>query len=158
MLSIRQASASDAALLVQLIHEFAEFERLPVRVREGDLLRDGFGPQPKFHMLIVEWDGAPTGYAMFFECYSSFEGSAAIYLEDIYVRPAYRGKGIGKAVLAHLAAMAVKENLCGVRWQVLDWNTPAIDFYQKLGAEMWADRRVFSLHGEAMARLAESAA
>jgi len=158
MLSIRQADASDVTLLATLIHEFAEFERLPVRVTEQDLFRDGFGPQPRFHMLITEWNGAPAGYAMFFHCYSSFEGRAAIYLEDVYVRTQYRGKGIGKAVIGYLAEMAAKDSLCGVRWQVLDWNAPAIEFYRRLGAQLQEDRKVFSLEGQALLRLAERAA
>lgn len=157
MLSIRQAEASDVGLLATMIYEFAEFERLPVRVTEEDLRRDGFGPQPRFHMLITEWDGTAAGYAMFFHCYSSFEGRAAIYLEDVYVRSQFRGKGIGKAVIRYLAEMAAKENFCGVRWQVLDWNTLAIEFYRGLGAQLQEDRKVFSLEGQALLRLAEKA-
>jgi len=157
MLFIRQAEARDASLLVTMTHEFAEFERLPVKVSEQDLLRDGFGPSPKFQMLITEWNGEPAGYAMYFNFYSSFEGRTGIYLEDVYVRRQHRGKGIGKAVIVHLAQIALKENYCGVRWQVLDWNTPAIEFYRKLGAESLDDRRVFSLHGDAMLRVAGGA-
>lgn len=156
MLSIRQADARDASLLLTLIHEFAEFERLPVKVTREDLLRDGFGPQPKFHALITEWNGTAIGYAMFFESYSSFDGCTAIYLEDVYVRSSHRGKGIGRAVIAHLAALAVKENYSSVRWQVLDWNAPAIEFYRNLGAELLDDRKVFALRREAMLRMAEN--
>ena len=99
-----------------LIHEFAEFEHLPVAVTEADLLRDGFGEQPKFRVLIAEWDGQPAGYALFFDYYSTFEGRAGFFLEDIYVRDQFRGKGIGKALLARVAAIARRGELL---WRAL---------------------------------------
>src|ERR1700751_4976096 len=134
MLSIRSASAIDIPLLNILIHEFAAFERLPAAITEQQLLRDGFGPQPKFRVLLAEWDHEPAGYAFFFDYYSSFEGPA-IFLEDIYVRDQYRGKGIGKALLTRVAALAQQQGGVALRWQVLDWNTPAINFYKDLGAD-----------------------
>jgi GNAT superfamily N-acetyltransferase len=157
MLSIRPARASDVPLLNALIHEFAAFERLPVTVTEEDILRDGFGEHPRFRILIAEWDGQIAGYAFFFGYYSTFEGRAGLFLEDIYVRNQYRGKGIGKALLARVAAIARDEHCFGVRWQVLDWNTPAIEFYRKLGAEFLDDRKNVSLQGAALERVAGSA-
>ncbi len=157
MLSIRPATANDVPLLKTMIHEFAAFERLPVAVTEGDLLRDGFGEQPRFGALIAEWDGQPAGYAFFFDYYSTFEGRAALFLEDIYVRDQYRGKGIGKALLARVASVAQRQNCFGVRWQVLDWNTPAIDFYRKLGAEFLDEWKTVDLRGDALEQLARSA-
>jgi GNAT superfamily N-acetyltransferase len=158
MLSIRPANASDVPLLNTLIHEFAEFEHLPVTVTEANLLRDGFGERPRFRVLMAEWDSQPAGYAFFFDYYSTFEGRAGLFLEDIYVRQQYRGKKIGNALLARVAAIALEENCFGLRWQVLDWNTPAIDFYRKIGADFLDEWKTISLQGSAFERLAGSAA
>jgi GNAT superfamily N-acetyltransferase len=155
MLSIRSATARDVPVLRTLIHEFAEFEHLPVSVSEASLLRDGFGERPKFRVLMAEWDGQPAGYAFFFDYYSTFEGRAGIFLEDIYVRERYRGKQIGRALLARVAAVAREENRFGVRWQVLDWNTPAIEFYRKLGADFLDEGKTVGLQGDAFERLAD---
>ena len=103
---------------------------------------------------MAEWDGKPAGYAFFFDYYSTFEGRAGIFLEDIYVRERFRGKKIGSALLARVAAIAKQEKCFGVRWQVLDWNTPAIDFYRGLGAKMLSDWETFRLAGDALERLA----
>jgi GNAT superfamily N-acetyltransferase len=154
MLSIRPANAGDVPLLVTLIHEFAAFERLPVTVTEASLLRDGFGERPRFRVLMAEWDGQPAGYAFFFDYYSTFEGRAGLFLEDVYVREQYRGKKIGNALMARVAAIAREENCFGVRWQVLDWNTVAIDFYRRLGAEFLDEWKTVSLQGVAFDRLA----
>ena len=156
MLSIRPALAADVPVLVTLIHELAEFEHLPVVVAEADLLRDGFCESPKFRALVAEWDGQPAAYALFFDYYSTFEGRAGLFLEDLYVRDQYRGKGIGKALLVRVASIARQENCFGVRWQVLDWNTPAIHFYQGLGARFLNEWKTVSLDGDALARVAES--
>jgi GNAT superfamily N-acetyltransferase len=126
-----------------------------VVVTEADLLRDGFCEPPKFRSLVAEWDGEPAGYAFFFGYYSTFEGRAGLFLEDLYVRDHYRGKGIGKALLARVAAIARRENCFGVRWQVLDWNTPAIEFYKGLDAKFLDEWKTVSLDGEALVRLAE---
>jgi GNAT superfamily N-acetyltransferase len=156
MLSIRPALAADVPVLVTLIHELAEFEHLPVVVTEADLLRDGFCESPKFRALVAEWDGQPAAYALFFDYYSTFEGRAGLFLEDLYVRDQYRGKGIGKALLVRGASIARQENCFGVRWQVLDWNTPAIQFYQGLGARFIDEWKTVSLDGDALVRVAES--
>ena len=158
MLSIRPANAGDVPLLVTLIHEFAAFERLPVTVTEASLLRDGFGERPRFRVLMAEWDGQPAGYAFFFDYYSTFEGRAGLFLEDVYVREQYRGKKIGNALMARVAAIAREENCFGVRWQVLDWNTAAIDFYRRLGAEFLDEWKTVSLQGDAFDRLAADGA
>lgn len=154
MLSIRPAHASDVPALKTLIHEFAEFERLPVAATEASLLRDGFGEAPKFRVVMAEWDGQPVGYALFFDYYSSFEGRPGLFLEDIYIRGRYRGKGIGKALLARVASVAREQNCFGVRWQVLDWNTPAIEFYKELGATFLDDWKTVSLDGDALEHVA----
>ena len=107
---------------------------------------------------MAEWDGLPAGYALFFDYYSSFEGRAGLFLEDIYVRDQYRGKGIGGALLARIASVARQQNGFGVRWQVLDWNTPAIEFYKNLGATFLDDWKTVSLEGAALEKVAGSAA
>jgi GNAT superfamily N-acetyltransferase len=157
MLSIRPAVAGDVAILNTLVHEFAEFERLPIAATEAGLLRDGFSDAPKFRVLMAEWEGEAAGYALFFGYYSSFEGRAGLFLEDIYVRDKYRGKGIGKKLLARIALIAKEQKCFGVRWQVLDWNTPAIEFYKSLGATFLDDWKTISLDGEALDRVARSA-
>ena len=157
MLSIRPAQARDVPTVNTLIHELADFERLPAVVSEAGLLRDGFGEAPKFRVVMAEWDGQPVGYALFFDYYSSFEGRPGLFLEDIYVRGQYRGKGIGKALLARVASVARENNCFGVRWQVLDWNTPAIEFYKELGATFLDDWKTVSLDEDALEHVAKGA-
>ena len=156
MLTIRAANKNDVALLKTLICELAEFERERDRVviTEADLARDGFGPQPKFRALIAEWDGQPAGYALFFDFYSTWEGRPGVFLEDFFVRGQFRGKGIGKALLANVAGIARRENCYGMRWEVLDWNQPAIDFYKRLGATFFDQWKSVLLTGEALERVA----
>ena len=158
MLSIRAATVNDVALLKDFIYELAEYEREQdqVVITEADLVRDGFGPQPKFRALIAEWDGRAAGYALFFGFYSTWEGRPGLFLEDLFVRQAFRGKGIGKALLANVAGIAKRENCYGVRWEVLDWNQPAIDFYKRLGATFLDQRKSVLLTGEALERAAEA--
>src|SRR5215472_12490908 len=136
MLAIRPATTRDASVLSMLIHELAEFEKLSheVSITEEDILREGFGPQPKFRAVIAEWSGEPVGYALFFPFFSSFQGRPGLFLDDIFVRPTFRKHGIGKALLAHVAGIASREKFFCMRWEVLDWNKPAIDFYNRLGA------------------------
>lgn len=157
MLNIRPATANDAALLKSLIAELAEFERLSheVIITEEDMRRDGYGAQPKFRALIAEWSGEPAGYAFIYTTYSTFKGSTGIFLEDLFVRTQFRSKGIGKALLAQVARIALEEKCYGVRWEVLDWNQPAIDFYQSLGAQFRDPWRSVSLIGEPLQQLAE---
>jgi GNAT superfamily N-acetyltransferase len=158
MLSIRAATIDDVALLKNLICELAEYERErdQVVITEADLVRDGFGPEPKFRALIAEWEGQPEGYALFFGLYSSWEGRPGLFLEDLFVRQEFRGKGIGKALLRKVAAIAQRENCYGVRWEVLDWNRPAIEFYKRLGAAFLDQWKSVLLTGEALERAAEA--
>ena len=147
MLTIRQATKADVPLILDLIRGLAEYEREPsaVAATEADLLRDGFSDNPRFHCVIAAWQGESAGFAFYFFHYSTWLGKPGLYLEDLFVRPELRGKGIGKALLAYLAQIAVRENCYGMRWQVLDWNQSAIDFYEKLGARVmrqWLDVRL----------------
>jgi GNAT superfamily N-acetyltransferase len=157
MLKIRPAIPADVPLILQFIRELAEYERAPeeVQATEAGLLRDGFGAQPKYRVVIAEWDGKPAGFAFFYNNYSTWRGHPGLHLEDLFVRPEFRGKGIGKALLAHLAAIAVRENCYGMRWNVLDWNTPAIDFYESLGGTFLDDWLIVRFDGEPLRRLAE---
>jgi GNAT superfamily N-acetyltransferase len=159
MLSIRSATVNDVTLLKTLIRELAEYEREPdaVVITEADLLRDGFGHQPRFRALIAEWDGQPAGYAFFFSFYSTWEGRPGLFLEDLFVRPQFRGKGMGKSLLASVARIAQAENCYGIRWEVLDWNEPAIKFYHSLGAKFLDEWKSVLLGEEAMQSLVESA-
>jgi len=159
MLSIRPATGNDAALLLAMIRELAEFERMPELVtnQEADLLRDGFGEDPRFRALIAEWRGQPAGYALFFGYYSTWAGPS-LFLEDLLVREAFRGRGIGTALLAAVARVAVDERCYGIHWSVLDWNEKAIEMYKALGAEFRDEWRPVLLSGEALRRLAERTA
>ncbi len=156
MLRIRPASREQVPLLLEMILEFATFEKLrdEVTMTEAMLERDGFGPQPRFRTLIAEWNGAPAGYAICFPIYSTFQGPA-LFLEDVYVRLQFRDKGIGKALIAEVAAMALREGCGALRWEVLQWNQPAIDFYKRLGASFLDDWKAVRIEGEALGRLAE---
>jgi len=160
MLSIRPATVDDAGLLARMIHELAEYEREldQVTVTEADLVRDGFGREAKFRAVIAEWDRQAAGYAFFFGFYSTWAGRPGLFLEDLFVRPQFRGLGIGKSLLAHIAGLAREEQCFGVRWQVLDWNQAAIDFYKSIGATFLDDWRSVLLTDEPFQRLAEKAA
>jgi GNAT superfamily N-acetyltransferase len=159
MLSIRPATIHDVPLLTALIHELAEFDRLAdeASVIEEDIARDGFGPAPKFRAVIAEWDGQVAGYAIFFEFYSSFQGRAGLFLDDLYVRPQFRQQGIGKLLLSHVAALAWKESYFCLRWEVLDWNAPAIDFYRSIGASFMDEWKSAVLIGDALETVAKNA-
>ena len=156
MLRIRAASIKDVLLLQQMIVEFATFEHLAehVTVTPETLMRDGFGPQPRFRTLLPEWDGKVAGYAIFYNFYSSFAGPG-LFLEDIYVREQFRGKGIGKSLMAEIARITLREGFFAMRWEVLDWNQPAIDFYKKLGATFLDDWKEIRLERDGLRRLAE---
>jgi GNAT superfamily N-acetyltransferase len=156
MLTIRPASPVDVPLILEFIRELAEYERDPhaAVATQADLLRDGFGPEPKFRVDIAQWSGEPAGFAFYFWNYSTWQGKPGLYLEDLFVRPRFRGKGIGKALLVHLARVAVKNNCGRLVWQVLDWNTPSIEFYKALGAETMKEWLTMRVTGEALVRLA----
>jgi GNAT superfamily N-acetyltransferase len=157
MLKIRPATKEDAGLLTILVLELAEFERLSHEaiVTEEDIVRDGFGAHPKFRAVIAEWDGQVAGYALFFEFYSTFQGRTGLFLDDIFVRPEFRKQGVGKALLAHVAGIAWNEKYFCMRWEVLDWNTPAIDFYKNVGASFLDEWKSVCLIGEALQAVAE---
>jgi GNAT superfamily N-acetyltransferase len=160
MLFIRPATLNDAALLAGMIRELAEYEREldQVVVTEADLARDGFGREPKFRAAIAEWNRQPAGYAFFFGFYSTWEGRPGLFLEDLFVRPQFRGLGIGKALLAHVAHLAREEHCFGLRWQVLNWNQAAIDFYKSIGATFLDNWRSVLLTDEPLDQLAKKAA
>ncbi len=155
MLHIRPASVEHVPLLLEMILEFAAFEKLreEVTITEAMLERDGFGAQPRFRTLIAEWNHAAAGYAICFPIYSTFQGPA-MFLEDVYVRPQFRDKGIGKALMGEIASMALREGCGALRWEVLQWNQPAIDFYTRLGAVFRDDWKAVRIEGEALRRLA----
>ena len=156
MLLIRPAAVGDVPLLLRFSRELAEYERQAhaVVIKEETLTRDGFGAQPKFRSLIAEWDGEAIGYALFFGIYSSCKGSG-IFLEDLFVREAFRGRGIGRALLSEVARIARQEGSYGMRWEVLDWNESAIEFYKSLGAEFCDEWRQVLLVADALNRLAD---
>ena len=156
MLLIRPATVTDAPLLLKFIRELAEYERQPnaVVIKEDTLIKDGFESQPKFRALIADWGGQAIGYALFFGFYSSWKGPG-IFLEDLFVREAFRGRGIGRALLSEVARVAWQEGSVGIRWEVLDWNESAIKFYKSLGAEFLDDWRQVFLEADAMNRLAD---
>jgi GNAT superfamily N-acetyltransferase len=155
--TIRPAIPADSGTILNFIRALAEYERAPEAVvaTEEDLLRDGFGDQPYYSCLIAEQDGVPTGYALYFFDYSTWLGRPGIYLEDVFVYPEFRGAGIGKALLRRVAAIAVEKGCARLKWQVLDWNTPAIDFYRAMGAEFMDEWRTVRLSGAPLERLAE---
>ena len=156
MLNIRSTTRADVPMLRSLICELAAYEKKAHQAvaTEDDLLRDGFGPQPKFRTLLAEWQGEPAGYASFFYFYSTFQGRPALFLEDLFVRDKFRGTGIGRSLLAAVAKLALEEGCYGLRWEVLDWNRPAIEFYEKLGAEFLHERKAVAFDEEALQRVA----
>ena len=158
MLSIRAATVEDVKLLVKLIRELAEYENEldHVLITEADLARDGFGPQPKFRVLLAYWDQDPAGYALFFDFYSTWIGRQ-MFLEDLFVRETFRGRKIGKALLAAVARIAEGQGCHALRWEVLNWNRTAVKFYESLGAEFLDDWRLTLLKDEQLRQLAEIA-
>jgi len=156
MLLIRPATVDDVRTIWTLIREFAEYEgELDlVEITEADIVRDGFGPAPKFRVLIAEGDGKIAGYALFFEIYSTWAGRAALFLEDLFVRAEFRGEGIGRALMRRVASVAHHEGCFGLRWEVRDWNEPAVKLYRELGGKFLDDRRTVLLMGEPFKRLA----
>jgi len=158
-ISIRPATADDLPLIAQLIRDLAEYERLAHEVRfdEDVLATKLFGARPYAEVVIGELDGAPQGFALFFHNFSTFEGRPGIYLEDLFVRPEARGSGLGKALLSHLATLAVERDCARLEWSVLDWNEPAIGFYKKLGARLMDEWTVMRVDGEALEQLGAAA-
>jgi GNAT superfamily N-acetyltransferase len=158
-LAIRPAAPADLPLIAELIRGLAVYEKLADEVRfdEAELGKGLFGPRPYAEVVIGEVDGKAQGFALFFHNFSTFEGKPGIYLEDLFVQPEARGVGLGKALLLHLAALAVERGCARLEWSVLDWNEPAIGFYRKLGARMldaWTGMRV---DGDALLQLGADA-
>jgi GNAT superfamily N-acetyltransferase len=156
MTRIRPATPADVALILHLVRELAAFEREPDKVVATEpLLHEAlFGPHPAAEAVIAERDGAPVGMALFFHNFSTWTGWRGIYLEDLYVTPAARGAGVGKALLRHIAALAVKRGCTRFEWSVLDWNEKAIDFYTAMGAKPMEEWTVYRVTGDALAKLA----
>lgn len=155
-LSIRPAIAADLPLIASLIRELADYEKLAHEVRfdEAALGERLFGARPYAEVLIGEVDGVAEAFALFFHNFSTFEGKPGVYLEDLYVRPQARGAGLGKAMLKELARIALERDCARLEWWVLDWNAPAIGFYQKLGARPMDEWTTMRVDGAALAELA----
>lgn len=152
---IRPATPTDVPVIAQLIRDLAEYEKLPQWVDEARLRDHLFGPRPYCEVLLAEDGGRVVGFALFFHNYSTFRNRPGLYLEDLYVEPAARGSGFGKALLRALAKVAVERDCARVEWMVLDWNEPSIRFYQSLGAVPLDDWITYRLTGEALERLAK---
>jgi GNAT superfamily N-acetyltransferase len=155
-LTIRRARPGEAGLVLALVRELAEYEKLLHEVEATEAMLDAalFGESPVLFCEIAEWQGEPAGFAVWFVNFSTFSGRPGIYLEDLFVRPAQRGKGIGKALLAHLAGQCVTNGWSRLQWAVLDWNTPSIEFYKSLGAELMDEWTGCRLTGPALTALA----
>ena len=158
-ISIRQATSEDVALILGFIQQLADYEKLSHEVvaTEADLRNSLFGDNPVAHVVIAEADGEPAGFALYFYNFSTFLGKPGLYLEDLFVNPKYRGLKIGKSLLIHLAKTALEQGCGRFEWSVLDWNTPAIEFYRAMGAsgmEGWTIQRVT---GDALVELAAKA-
>ncbi|MGB9113974.1 N-acetyltransferase family protein [Bradyrhizobium sp.] len=156
-LIIRRARPDEAGLVLSLVRELAEYEKLlhEVEATEADIGEALFGPNPRLFCDIAEWKGEVAGFAVWFINFSTFSGRSGIYLEDLFVRPALRGKGIGKALLSQLAGECVANGWSRLQWSVLDWNTPSIEFYKSLGAVLLDEWTVCKVTGPALTALAE---
>ena len=153
--AIRPVRPGEAGLVFALVRELAEYEHLLDAVDATEAMVDAalFGPSPRVSCDIAEWDGEAAGFALWFANFSSFRGRHGLYLEDLFVRPAFRRRGIGSALFRHLARRCVAQGWTRFEWAVLDWNAPSIAFYRSLGAELMTEWTVCRLSGEALARL-----
>lgn len=153
---IRVATPADKALIFELVREIADYEKLSreVTATAGDIAAALFAPQPRVFCDVAELEGKPAGFAMWFLNFSSFRGRHGIYLEDIFVRPALRGKGIGKALMRNLAQRCIDNGYARFEWAVLDWNEPSIAFYRGIGADVLGDWRICRMSGQALAQFA----
>ena len=154
---IRNATPDDIPLILHFIHELAVYEKLAHEVRtNAAMIRETlFGDDVKSHCLLCEIDGEAVGFAVYFYNYSTWLGKYGIYLEDLYVSPEHRGRGAGKALLKHIAGIAVANDCGRFEWSVLDWNTPSIEFYKSLGAIEMSQWRIYRVTGDALRKLAE---
>jgi GNAT superfamily N-acetyltransferase len=155
-MTLRAATEHDVPLILRFIRELAEYERLAHEcvATEESVRETLFGARPYAEVIVAEEDGEPAGFALFFHNYSTFLARAGIYLEDLYVRPEMRGRGVGKKLLARLAAIAVERNCGRLEWSVLDWNEDAIRFYRSLGAKPQDEWTVYRVTGDALRELA----
>ena len=155
-ISIRPARPNDVPTVASLIRALSQYEKLEheVTMTEDKLRASMFGPRPYAEALLAEEDGTPVGFALFFHNYSTFLAQPGLYLEDLYVLESHRGNGIGKALLVHLAKIAVERNCGRMEWAVLDWNVDAIGFYEKLGAKPNSEWTVYRLTGDSLNGLA----
>jgi GNAT superfamily N-acetyltransferase len=155
-ITIRQATPADVGQILVFIQALATYEREPnaVTATEADLLQHGFGENPYYTCVIAELDGVPAGFALYFFDYSTWLGRPGLYLEDLFVLPEHRGAGVGKALLQRLAAIALEKGCARMKWEVLDWNTSAIDFYRSMGAQMQKEWLNVRLSDDALRRLA----
>jgi GNAT superfamily N-acetyltransferase len=158
-LTIRRARPGEAGLVLSFVRELAEYEKLLHEVEAGvaDIDAALFSDHPRLFCDIAEWNGEPVGFTVWFINFSTFSGRSGIYLEDLFVRPALRGKGIGKALLVHLARECVANGWSRLQWAVLDWNTPSIEFYKSLGAVLMDEWTVCRIGGPALTALAQGA-
>ena len=154
---IRRARPDEAGLVLSLVRELADYEKLSDEVEATEqMIADAlFAANPRLFCDIAEWNGEVAGFAVWFLNFSTFSGRSGIYLEDLFVRPGLRGKGIGKALLSHLARACVANGWSPLQWSVLDWNTPSIEFYKSLGAVLMDDWTMCKVTGPALAALAE---
>ena len=157
-LNIRAARIEDAATIIHFIEALAAYEKLSheAKATEADIVRDLFGAAPKVFCDLAEWNGEPVGFALWFYTYSTFQGRHGIWLEDLFVDPSMRGKGIGKSLLVHLARRCVAEELGRLEWWVLDWNTPSIEFYISQGGVMQDEWTKVRVDGEALKHMGAS--
>jgi len=158
-LNIRRARPDEAGLVHALVTELADYEKLSheVEATEAMIAEALFGDNPRLYCAIAEWGGEPVGFAVWFVNFSTFSGRHGVYLEDLFVRPTHRGKGIGKALLTYLAKECVDNGWSRLQWAVLDWNEPSIAFYKSLGAVMMDDWTLCRVTGPALDRLAGKA-
>jgi GNAT superfamily N-acetyltransferase len=156
-LIIRRARADDTGLICAFVRELAEYEKLSheVEATEADIAAALFAANPRLFCEMAEWGGEPAGLAVWFVNFSTFSGRHGVYLEDLFVRPGLRGKGVGKALLRHLAQTCVANGWPRLQWAVLDWNTPSIEFYKSLGAVLMEDWTICRVSGAALTALAE---
>jgi GNAT superfamily N-acetyltransferase len=156
-LKLRKATIEDVDLILFFIKQLAIYEKEPdaAVATKDDIIRDGFGEKPYFHIVIAEWENKPAGFAFYFFNYSTWLGKPGLYLEDLFVIPEFRGHGIGKALLVELAKIAVENNCGRFQWQVLDWNKPAIDFYESLGAFHLKEWFTYRITGDALVNLSK---
>ncbi|WP_316239618.1 GNAT family N-acetyltransferase [Bradyrhizobium sp. SZCCHNR1015] len=157
--SIRSAGPDDIGSVFALIRELADYEKLSheVGASEADIAAALFCEHPTLFCDLAEWNGAVAGFAVWFVNFSTFAGKPGIYLEDLFVRPAFRRNGIGQALLGHLARTCIENGWARLQWSVLDWNAPSITFYKSLGAELMDEWTLCKVTGEALAQLAERA-